>query len=63
MIPTWIIEEMERERRERDREWRDRPQLHIEQPVGEDHGPQPAPAPAAPVVIEVGRADAETIRL
>jgi hypothetical protein len=53
MIPTWMIEEIERERRERDREWRDPPQLRIEHPVGEDRGPQPTPAPAEPVVIEL----------
>lgn len=45
MLPTWMIEELEKQRRERERE--ERARLHIEVPAyqpaqpPEDQGPQP----------------------
>ncbi len=50
MIPTWMIEEIERERRRR--EWHERPQLRIELPVQRDDE-RPPPKPSTPIVIEL----------
>ena len=55
MIPTdWMIEELERMRKERERQERRRPQLHIEigPPAREEREP-PRPR-AEPIVIELG---------
>ncbi|HET9595591.1 MAG TPA: hypothetical protein VFP65_08420 [Anaeromyxobacteraceae bacterium] len=57
MIPTWMIEQIERQRREREREleqsqW-ERPQLHIELPVRPDDDGPAAPAGSAVIVIEL----------
>jgi hypothetical protein len=52
MIPPWIIEEVKRARRERDR--RDRPQLPLELPAGTVHdSPPPRREAPAPLVIEL----------
>lgn len=54
MLPTWMIEELEKQRRERERE--ERPRLHIESPAyrpaqpPEEQGPQPG---STVVVIEI----------
>jgi hypothetical protein len=47
MIPTWMIEEIEQRRRERER--RELPQLRIElpRPLSVDEGARRRPAPAA----------------
>lgn len=50
MIPTWMIEEIERRRRERER--RDRPQLPIERPMCPEYEPPPRPAGREPIVME-----------
>ena len=52
MLPTWMIEELEKQRRERD----ERPRLHIEAPAYQS--PQPPPPDAEErggtvVVIEI----------
>jgi hypothetical protein len=52
MIPTWMIEDLER--RQREREGRRRPQLSIELPVRKDDEPSPALVPSVPIVIEFG---------
>jgi hypothetical protein len=52
MIPSWIIEDMERQRHERER--RDRPQLRIELPVRPCNERPARPAPPSPVVIDFG---------
>jgi hypothetical protein len=52
MIPTWMIEEIERQRRERER--RDRPELLIELPVRPFHERPTRSGPASPVVIDFG---------
>jgi len=55
MIPTWMIKELERLRRERDE--RERPQLWIEPPEPPPREPPPPrPAPCGPIVIEFGAA-------
>jgi hypothetical protein len=53
MTPAWIIEELERQRREQAR--RNRPQLRIERdvPVQTD-GDGPRPPPVVRIVIEFG---------
>jgi hypothetical protein len=56
MIPTWMIEQMERQRRERER--RDRPQLRIELPIRPAHERPARPAPWSPVVIDFGDTEA-----
>jgi hypothetical protein len=56
MIPPWMIEELERLRRERDDERRDRPQLWIELPVRREPE-RPRPAPPTVIVIELGAGD------
>jgi len=54
MLPTWMIEELEKQRRERERE--ERPRLHIEAPAyqparpAEDQGTQPG---STVVVVEI----------
>ena len=52
MIPTWIIEELDREREERERQ--ERPALRIEAPAGP---PRAADAPVDPprgvIVIDI----------
>jgi hypothetical protein len=53
MLPTWMIEELEKQRREREME--QRPGLHVDVPVFE---PQPRPEEAEPlggtvIVIEI----------
>jgi len=55
MVPTWMIEDIERRRRER--EDRERPQLRIELPVRTENEPPPRrPAPSGRIVIELGGA-------
>jgi len=55
MIPTWMIKELERLRRERVE--RERPQLQIEPPEPPAREPPPSrPAPCGPIVIEFGAA-------
>ena len=55
MIPTWMIKELERLRRERDE--RERPQLQIEPPGPPTREPAPSrPAPCGRIVIELGAA-------
>ncbi len=53
MIPSWMIEDLERQRRERaDRE---RPRVPLELPVRtEDEPPPRHPEPFGPIVIELG---------
>ena len=51
MISTWMIEELERRRWERER--RERPQLRIELPVRTGNEPTPPPGPRTPIVIEL----------
>ena len=60
MIPTWMIEELERLRRER--EHRERPQLplELELPVVADQEP-PRPTPREPIVIEFGTPRADRV--
>ncbi len=54
MVPTWMIKDLERQRRERDRE--ERPQLHIEPPAPAlDERRPPPERPSTIVVIELGR--------
>ena len=50
--PTWMIEEQKRRRQE---ERQERPQLHIETglPVESDRDPSPPRRPGAPIVIEL----------
>ena len=50
MIPTWMIEDIEPRRRER--EARERAPLRIELPVRPESEPPPAPPPRMPIVIE-----------
>jgi ribosomal protein L15E len=49
MIPTWIIEELDREREERERQ--DRPELHIEAPARADRAAEGPTAPAGTVIV------------
>lgn len=42
MLPTWMIEELEKARRERERQVAERPTLWVELPE-ERHRPSPAP--------------------
>jgi hypothetical protein len=52
MVPTWMIEELERMRRERIVE-ESRPRLELEIPTERDRSREPAPpAPREPIVIE-----------
>ena len=52
MVPPWMIEDLERQRRERER--RDWPELRIELPVrGHDEPSRRRPTPSAPIVIDV----------
>lgn len=57
MIPTWMIEEIERRRRERERY--ELPQLRIElpRPLAVEEGARRQPAPSGRVVIEPGDPD------
>ena len=55
MISTWMIKDLERQRRERER--RDPPQLRIELPVPARDERPTRPAPSSPVVIEFGDAE------
>ena len=55
MISTWMIKDLERQRRERER--RDPPQLRIELPVPPRDGRPARPAPSSRVVIELGDAE------
>ncbi len=54
MIPTWMIEELEREQRERERERRERPRIRRELPsgLGEASG-QRRPEPSSVIVIDL----------
>lgn len=52
MIPSWMIKDMERQRRER--EGRNHPQLRIELPIGPCDEQPARPAPSSPVVIDFG---------
>ncbi|HEU4385526.1 MAG TPA: hypothetical protein VFR85_18720 [Anaeromyxobacteraceae bacterium] len=54
MVPTWMIKELERLRRERELVRREWPQLRVELPGQVEDQPRPAPAPTAPIVIELG---------
>jgi hypothetical protein len=56
MIPSWIIEDVERQRHERER--RDRPQLRIELPVRPFDERPARPAPSLPIVIDLGNTEA-----
>ena len=56
MIPSWIIEDMERQRRERER--RNHPQLRIELPLPPCRERPERPAPSSPIVIELGTTEA-----
>ena len=56
MISTWMIKDLERQRRERER--RDPPQLRIELPVPPRDGRPARPAPSSPVVIEFAQSAA-----
>jgi len=53
MIPTWMIKEIERPRREREK--RERPRTQIELPKHTyDREPQPRPlVPSGPIVVEL----------
>ena len=52
MVPPWMIEALERQRRERER--RDGPELRIELPVrGYDEPSRRRPTPSEPIVIDV----------
>jgi hypothetical protein len=57
MIPTWMIKEIERRGRERER--RELPQLRIElpRPLPVNEGARRRPAPSGCVVIEPGDPD------
>jgi hypothetical protein len=50
MIPTWMIERLERARREREAEER-RPQLQIELPVSAEIPPAPPRQPRRTVIV------------
>ncbi len=55
MIPTWMIEDLERLRRERERQARrEQPELHIEVPEPA-RAPRPPRAADEAIVIELGR--------
>jgi hypothetical protein len=56
MIPTWMIDDIERQRREweLERERRERPQLRIELPVGLENDLPSTPASSSIIVIELG---------
>jgi hypothetical protein len=55
MVPAWMIEDLERRRRER--EDRERPQVRIEAPVRrENERPPRRPAPSGRIGIELGGA-------
>jgi hypothetical protein len=51
MLPTWLIEKMAQERRERER--RERARLWIETPADEAPRDRPEPSPAGSVVIRI----------
>jgi hypothetical protein len=51
MIPTWMIEELERRRVERERQ--ERPTLHIEAPVRPERDSAPASQPRTVIVIDI----------
>jgi hypothetical protein len=51
MIPTWIIEELERQRAGRERQ--ERPALHIEAPVHAEREPRPSSQPRTVIVIDI----------
>jgi hypothetical protein len=51
MIPTWMIDELERQRREREQK---RPQPRIELPVHQADERPPHPAPPWRIVVELG---------
>lgn len=54
MLPSWIIEEMARERREREaREERERARLWIEEPVRDRRDERPDGGPARSVAIRI----------
>jgi hypothetical protein len=53
MIPTWMIEELERQQRERELE-RERPQIPTDLPVCWDDERPAAPTRSSPIVIELG---------
>ncbi len=53
MIPTWMIEELKRQQRERELE-REHPQLTIELPVRWGDEPPADTARSTPVVIDLG---------
>ncbi len=60
VIPSWMIEEIERLRRER--EERERPQPGIELPLHPDDVPAPrGPQRSEPIVIEFGGGDGEPL--
>lgn len=60
LIPSWLIEDVERRRRER--EARERPQLRIELPLHPDDVPAPrGPERSEPIVIELGASDDEPL--
>jgi hypothetical protein len=50
-IDSWMIEDLDRLRRERERQ--DRPQLQIELPVRVDEQPADEPDSRGPVVIQI----------
>jgi hypothetical protein len=52
MIPTWMIKDLERQRRERARQ--DPPQLRIELPVPPEAERSRPPAYPSPIVIQLG---------
>jgi len=51
MLPSWIIDEMARERRER--EERERARLWIEEPVHDSRDDRPEGGPAGSTVVEI----------
>jgi hypothetical protein len=51
MVPPWIIAELEKKRRELEREREDRPCLEVEIPLPTRQAPRPE-APKGPIVIE-----------
>jgi hypothetical protein len=54
MLPSWIIEEMARERREREaREERERARLWIEEPVHDRRDDRPESEPGRSLVVEI----------
>ena len=54
MIPTWMIEDIERRSRERER--RERPRVPIEPPARREYEPPPPPPPREPIRIDLGAA-------